>query len=110
MKAIFKLSCAVMMLSCSSVFAAQMDVKGDPVLLEPYAQVYELPANYNDVNPNYHYVTVEGVNRVCYTEANASLQSFEMKIVNVNVGGKIVQWNCYAAGQGTSNTPKTSNE
>ncbi len=101
MKAINKSIFVMTMMFNASLWAVNIVVKGEPVQLVPYEQIYQLPANYNATNLDYLYVTTDGINRVCYMEANPALQSLKMKIITININGKNSQWNCYETGNST---------
>ncbi len=98
MKSLSKIIGIAILFSSFSAGAVNVKVKGVPVTLIPYKQIYQLPANYNFSNNGYLYVSVGGVNSVCYTQENPSLQTLKMQIITININGQNADWNCYETG------------
>ncbi|QDP72678.1 hypothetical protein FOG18_08980 [Legionella israelensis] len=84
----------LMLLSFTTFAADKIVITGEPVVLEQRGDVYVPPSGYS-VTTDYHYVTLDGTNRVCYAEAQPSLASLNVVNVNVEVGGSTVVWHCY---------------
>ncbi|MDI9818297.1 MULTISPECIES: hypothetical protein [unclassified Legionella] len=78
-----------------SAHADRIVITGSPVILEERGDVYYVPETHPAVT-SYHYVTIGGTNRVCYAEEQPNLVSLDAKLVNVEIGGRQVQWTCYA--------------
>ncbi|WP_133128664.1 hypothetical protein [Legionella nagasakiensis] len=78
-----------------SVFADKIIITGQPIVLESHDNVYYLPANYA-TTASYNYVTINGVNRVCYLEQQPTLADLDMMVIHVEVNGVQTAWNCYA--------------
>lgn len=87
---------AVLMLVSLPVLADdKVVITGEPVVLEHTGDVYTLPSGYVETTSTYHYVTVDGSQRVCYAETQPSLASLDVMAINVSVGGDSVVWHCY---------------
>lgn len=84
----------ILMVLCGPTFAEKIIITGKPVTLEQRGTVYYAPQDYSAAT-NYHYVTMGGTQRVCFLEKQPSLSSLNLVMVNVNVNGQSVQWNCY---------------
>ncbi|STX29453.1 Uncharacterised protein [Legionella beliardensis] len=91
-----------------SVFAAattttteKVVITGEPIVLQQTgsgdAVMYTLPADAVSTTTTYHYVTVNGTNRVCYSSAQPNLGNIDMVTINVSSGGTTSPWYCYAA-------------
>ena len=80
--------------SVSVQAADKVVITGSPVVLEQRGDVYYVPGDYKSTE-TYHYVTIGGTNRVCFAEAQPSLASLDLVLVDVQVGGERVKWNCY---------------
>lgn len=87
------ISVALMLLSFAT-FGAKIMVTGEPVVLEKRGEMYFVPVNYS-TNANYHYVAIDGTNRVCYLEKQPALTSLNTMMIDVNVGGTTASWVCY---------------
>ncbi|WED44028.1 hypothetical protein [Legionella cardiaca] len=74
--------------------ADKVVISGSPVVLEQRGEVYYVPQTYT-ATTSYHYVTVGGVDKVCYGEAQPTLASLNGQVISVELGGKQVQWTCY---------------
>ncbi|KTD11325.1 hypothetical protein [Legionella jamestowniensis] len=95
MKAIMLSVCSFLLLILSiPSWADKVVISGSPVVLEQRGDVYYVPDTYS-ASTTYHYVTVGGVNKVCYAEAQPNLASLNTQIIDVEVGGSKVQWTCY---------------
>ncbi|KTC78017.1 hypothetical protein [Legionella brunensis] len=74
--------------------ADKVVISGAPVVLEQRGELFYAPETYT-TSTTYHYVTVGGVNKVCYAEAQPSLASLNTQVIDVELGGKKIQWTCY---------------
>ncbi|KTC74655.1 hypothetical protein Lbir_0688 [Legionella birminghamensis] len=95
MKIITLAGAALAMLFSAATFADKVVITGSPVVLEQKGDVYYVPDTYT-ATTDYNYVTIGGTNQVCYLQQQPNLASLSSKVVNVEVGGKQVQWTCYA--------------
>ncbi|RAP37995.1 hypothetical protein B1207_03125 [Legionella quinlivanii] len=86
---------ALAMLFSAASFADKVVITGSPVVLEQKGDVYYVPESYS-ATTDYNYVTIGGTNRVCYLQQQPTLASLNNEVINVEVGGKQVQWTCYA--------------
>ncbi|MGQ3890035.1 hypothetical protein ACQUW5_13520 [Legionella sp. CNM-1927-20] len=99
------ISLIVLGVSFSASAADRVVITGEPIVLQQSgsgdAIVYTLPADAAVTTTSsattYHYVTVNGTNRVCYTSTQPNLGNIDMVTINVSVGGTTVPWYCYAA-------------
>ncbi|KTD19926.1 hypothetical protein [Legionella londiniensis] len=83
-----------LMLFSLPTFADKIIITGAPVILEQREGIYYLPTTYTATTP-YYYVTLDGANRVCYTERQPALETLDMTTINVNVAGTQTLWYCY---------------
>lgn len=104
MKNLGKIFGLSLLFSSVCMAAVNVVVKGVPVTLLPYKQIYQLPPNYPIPTQGYLYVTVDGNNSVCYTQVNPKLQALQMSIITINMNGQNMDWNCYL----TSSTSSTN--
>ncbi|KTD23379.1 Uncharacterised protein [Legionella lansingensis] len=77
-----------------SSFADKVVISGPPVVLEDRGAVYYVPNTYTTTS-SYHYVTIGGTNKICYAEAQPSLAALSSNVIEVNIGGRTVNWTCY---------------
>ncbi|CEK11004.1 hypothetical protein [Legionella hackeliae] len=75
-------------------FADKVVISGSPVVLEQRGELYYAPETYTSTT-SYHYVTLGGANKVCFAEAQPNLASLNTQVIDVELGGKKVQWTCY---------------
>lgn len=92
---LLKATCLGLLCASSASFADKVFVTGEPIVLEKRGDVYYVPSTVTETTSTYHYVTVDGKNRVCYAEPQPTLASLDVMAVQVNVGGSAVTWNCY---------------
>lgn len=95
MKTMLKLTFLSLMMVSLSSFAETITITGSPVPLEQREEVYFTPPNYTFDN-SYHYVVVNGTNRVCYAEKQPNLATLDEVDIQVNVAGEVATWHCYA--------------
>lgn len=89
-------------LSVSS-FQASADkivITGKPVILDVHPGYFTFPTTYTDIkmvyNSNgYYYVTVSGVDRVCYLTKKPQLSSLDTIKIVIEKNGLRLPWNCY---------------
>jgi hypothetical protein len=80
-----------------SAHAERIIVTGEPVVLQQRDQVYYVPTTYvQQPSVTYMYVTIDGVHRVCFLNANPALVNVEATQINIEAQGKRVLWSCYA--------------
>ncbi|RUR09690.1 hypothetical protein [Legionella septentrionalis] len=91
---VIKISFLLLALFSFSSHAEKVVITGEPVVLEKRGDVYVVPSAYTAATP-YHYVTLDGTNRVCYAEAQPNLASLNMSTVTVDVNGTPQTWTCY---------------
>ncbi len=97
------ISLLVLGVSFSASAADRVVITGEPVVLQQSgtgdAVVYTLPADAaaTATTTTYHYVTVNGTNRVCYSSTQPNLGNIDMVTINVSVNGTTMPWYCYAA-------------
>lgn len=84
----------LMMFSITSFADDKITITGEPVVLEHHDNVYHVPTGYT-VTHDYHYVTVDGTNRVCYLEKKPTLETVNVMPINVVVDGSTHEWYCY---------------
>lgn len=87
----------VVLLGVSSLaFADKVIISGEPIVLEKSGDNYMLPTGTTlPAKAHYYFVTVDGVNKVCYASKQSNLAGAEESTVNVMVDGKVGAWNCY---------------
>lgn len=102
MKWINRILGIVILVFSFSAIGQNVMVKGTPITLIPYKQIYQLPANYNLSDPNFIYAVIDGMGYACYSQANSQLQSLQMRVVTIYMNGQNKDWNCYYTG--SSNT------
>ncbi len=78
-----------------SSFAEKIVITGQPVAVTKQGEVYTVPANYTP-SGDYYYITVDGTNKICYPQQQATLSSLTPTTLNVQMSGKEVKWTCYA--------------
>lgn len=83
-----------LMAASFQTFADKIVITGQPVILEQQGEVYVLPKDYTTTE-SYYYVSMNGTKSVCYLEKQPTLSSLNASMINVNVNGQQVQWNCY---------------
>ena len=91
------LSLALMALSFP-IFASKTAITGQPITLETHGKFYSLPKDYKALT-SYYYVTINGVNKVCYFESQPDLASLSLLVINIKYEGHIKKWNCYPLDQ-----------
>ncbi|WP_419418960.1 hypothetical protein ACNVED_10445 [Legionella sp. D16C41] len=100
------ISLIILGISFSAFAADRIVITGEPVVLQQSgsgnAVVYTLPADTastatTTTATNYHYVTVNGTNRVCYASTQPNLANVDMVTINVTTNGTTSPWYCYAA-------------
>ncbi|AHE65926.1 hypothetical protein [Legionella oakridgensis] len=95
MKGILLKAILILLTVSFPAFADKIIITGQPIVLEDRDDVYYVPANYSATTA-YNYVTINGVNRVCYLEQQPTLAGVDMITINVEVNGVKTPWNCYA--------------
>lgn len=95
MKTMLKLTFLSLMMVSVSSFAETITITGTPVPLEQRGEVYFTPTTFTP-GGSYNYVVVNGTNRVCYAETQPNLASLDVLALQVNVGGQVMNWHCYA--------------
>jgi hypothetical protein len=91
-----KATCVGLMCASFASFADRVFISGEPVVLEKRGEVYYVPTTTTaDATTAYHYVTLDGKNRVCYLEPQSNLASLDVATIQVNAGGTNATWNCY---------------
>jgi len=75
-------------------FAKKIVITGNPVVITQNGNVYTLPAGFT-LNAEYYYVTVDGVNKVCFSKPQADLKELPPTLLQVNNSGKTITWSCY---------------
>lgn len=78
-----------------STYADKVIITGEPVLLEQHGTLYSLPQSYKPTT-SYYYVTLGGMNRVCYLDRQPTLGNLDMQTIDISSEGKTIQWFCYA--------------
>jgi hypothetical protein len=95
------ISLIILGFGCSAYAADKVVITGEPVVLQQSGSgdtmTYTLPANAASTTTTYHYVSVNGTNRICYTSTQPNLGSIDMVTINVSAGGTASPWYCYAA-------------
>ncbi|KTC64881.1 Uncharacterised protein (plasmid) [Legionella adelaidensis] len=92
---VLKAACVGLMCASFSSFAEKVVITGEPVILDKRGDVYYVPSTVTASTTTYHYVTVDGTNRVCYADPQPQLASLGLMAIQVNVGGTTATWNCY---------------
>jgi hypothetical protein len=93
--------CAVLSLAMFSAVSLADDavvITSKPALLKKDGNVYvyTVPTDYSTTT-SYHYVSVDGENRVCYADAQPSFTTVQATPLEVRVEDKTTTWQCYPA-------------
>ena len=85
-------------LLCVSVvsFGANILIKGLPTPLQYNGQLYFLPPDYIiPTSTTDLYVTMDGVNKVCFLNQTSSIMYDRISHINVLMNGMNTEWNCF---------------
>jgi hypothetical protein len=85
--------------------ADKIVITGKPVILDVHPGYFTFPTTYTDIkmvfNSNgYYYVTVSGVDRVCYLTKRPQLSSLDTIKIVIEKNGLRLPWNCYKYNRG----------
>jgi hypothetical protein len=94
MKKMLGLTSALLVAFNISAFAEKIVVTGNPVVLTKSGDYYTVPADFTPTG-DYYYVTVDGANKVCYAQEQATLTSLTPTTVTVKVSDNQAKWVCY---------------
>lgn len=102
MKSIVGLCSVALMAASFAAFAERVVITGTPVTLEARDNVYYFPETYvmpTDTTVSYHYVSVGGLQQVCYAEKQAEFVDLQPNMVKVKVkpSDEAADWYCYPA-------------
>ncbi len=91
--------CSVLSLvifSTVSLAADKVIITSKPALLkkEDNVYVYTVPTDYATTT-SYHYVSVDGENKVCFSDAQPGFTTVQASPLDVRVEEKTVTWQCY---------------
>lgn len=94
MKKTFGLTSLFLVLFNVSAFAEKIIITGNPVALTKEGEVYTVPSDFTATGDHF-YVTVDGVNKVCFAKEQTTLTSLSPTVLDVKVSTTQVKWTCY---------------
>jgi hypothetical protein len=77
-----------------AVFAEKMLITGMPVILVPAMNYYTFP-KYFSPRANYHFVDIQGDNRVCFLNVRPDLAELDLLRIFIVQDGRKYLWYCY---------------
>jgi hypothetical protein len=78
-----------------TAFCDRIVISGKPALLNLHPGYFTFPSSYTDSHLGYHYVTLTGINRVCYLKTQPDLSALDMVQIVIEENGVKLPWNCY---------------
>jgi hypothetical protein len=78
-----------------TAFCDRIVISGKPVVLDLHVGYFTFPSSYTDSNLGYHYVSLTGINRVCYLTIQRDLNTLDMVQIVIEENGVKLPWNCY---------------
>jgi len=92
MKAILFLLLMCILLECR---AAVIIIDGQPSALEYRGEVYYLPQGYVLPETPSLYVTMDGINKICFLNTESALLFEQVSLIVILVNGIKTEWNCF---------------
>lgn len=78
-----------------TAYAGRIVINGKPIELEPHPGYYTFPKYYSWGNGTYHYITMAGIQRVCYMKPQPDLASLNSLQIVILVDNIYIYWTCY---------------
>ena len=83
-----------------TAFADKFVIAGKPVVLNVHPGYFTFPTTYTDIqmgynSKGYYFVTISGVNRVCYLTKKPELMQLDTIKIVIEKDGVKLPWNCY---------------
>ena len=76
-------------------FAGKILVTGEPLEIEVNRDVYTFPDTYTERNKDLHFLTIMGIERVCFLKQMPQLESLDAISINILEHNRKLPWICY---------------
>lgn len=77
------------------VYSEKIVITGKPVTLELHPGYFTFPQTYTDRNMGYYFVTIAGINRVCYLKKQPELSRLDTIQIIIEKNKLQLPWTCY---------------